>query len=121
MRERGWVEGQNLALERRFPEGKNDRPPDLAAELIRLKVDVIFAINTPATLAAKNATSTVPIVFTGVGANPTANRLIGTTVTRIAVLWHAPNAGAAAILRDIEVSRHTEYASSSWRERTGCR
>jgi ABC-type uncharacterized transport system substrate-binding protein len=120
-------------VEWRFAGGKNDRLRHLAAELIQHKVDVIFAISTPATLAARDVTSTIPIVFTGVGANPTANRLVASlaqpganitgittvsgemsgkrlelmkealpAVARIAVLWHAPNAGAAAIVRQIE-------------------
>ena len=53
LRERGWLEGQNIAIEWRFAEGRNDRLPDLAAELIRLKVDVIVAVAGPATRAAK--------------------------------------------------------------------
>ena len=53
LRQLGYVEGQNLFFEHRFAEGKLDRLPDLAAGLVRLKVDVIFAINTPAARAAK--------------------------------------------------------------------
>jgi len=62
LRDLGWVEGQNIAIEYRSAEGRFDRLPDLAAELVRLKVDVIVAVPTPAALAAKNATGTVPIV-----------------------------------------------------------
>jgi putative ABC transport system substrate-binding protein len=62
LRDLGWVEGQNIAIEYRSAEGRLDRLPDLAAELVRLKVDVIAATPTPAALAAKNATGTVPIV-----------------------------------------------------------
>ena len=65
--ELGWVEGQNLAIEYRFAEGEHDRLPELAAELVRLKVDVIMAGPTPPALAAKNATRTIPIVMTAVG------------------------------------------------------
>ena len=64
LRELGYVEGQNIAIEYRFDEAKPARLPDLAAELVSLKVDVILTINTPATQAAKNATTTIPIVFT---------------------------------------------------------
>ena len=63
LRELGWVEGQNIVIEYRFAEGRLDRLPDLAAELIRLKVDVILAASTPPAVAAKNATSTIPIVM----------------------------------------------------------
>jgi ABC-type uncharacterized transport system substrate-binding protein len=67
LRELGWIEGQNIVIEYRFAEGQYDRLPDLAAELARLKVDVIVAIATPAAVAAKNATATIPIVMTNVG------------------------------------------------------
>jgi ABC-type uncharacterized transport system substrate-binding protein len=62
LREFGWVEGQNLVIEYRFAEGQSDRLPDLATELVRLKVDVIAAGPTPPVLAAKRATGTIPIV-----------------------------------------------------------
>jgi putative ABC transport system substrate-binding protein len=62
LRELGWVEGQNIVIEYRWAEGRLDRLPDLAAELVRLKVDVIVASPTPGALAAKNATGTIPIV-----------------------------------------------------------
>ena len=64
LRELGYVEGQNIAIEYRFAEAKPEPLHDLAAELVRLKVDVILTINTPASHAAKNATKTIPIVFT---------------------------------------------------------
>ncbi len=67
LRERGWIEGQNVALEYRSAEGRLDRLPDLAAELVRLKVDVIFAPGTPETEATQNATRTIPIIMATVG------------------------------------------------------
>jgi putative ABC transport system substrate-binding protein len=71
LRERGHIEGQNIAIEYRYAEGKLDRSPALAAELVRLKVDVIVvAGGTPDIRAAKNATKTIPIVMTGAGADP---------------------------------------------------
>ncbi|TMH46304.1 MAG: ABC transporter substrate-binding protein [Betaproteobacteria bacterium] len=63
LRELGWVEGQNLVIEYRWAEGNVERLPDLAAELVRRKVDVIVAPAGSAALAAKNATSSIPIVM----------------------------------------------------------
>lgn len=67
LRELGYVEGKNLVLEFRWAEGKYDRLPELAAELVRLKVDIIVTHGTPGVRAAKSATSTIPIVFAVVG------------------------------------------------------
>ena len=66
LRELGYAEGQNIAMESRFAEGKWDQLPSLAAELVRLKVDVIVTYTTPATQAAKQATGTIPIVVAAV-------------------------------------------------------
>jgi len=77
LRERGYIEGQNIAIEYRYAEGKLDRAPDLAAELVRLKVDIIaVAGGAPVIRAAKNATKTIPIVMTGSGADPVEAGLI---------------------------------------------
>jgi putative ABC transport system substrate-binding protein len=71
LRERGYIEGQNIAIEYRYAEGKLDRAPELAAELVRFTVDVIVvAGGTRQTRAAMNATKTIPIVMTGLGADP---------------------------------------------------
>jgi putative ABC transport system substrate-binding protein len=67
MRERGWVENQGFATEPRYAEGRLERLPELAAALVRLKVDVLVTMGTPATMAAKHATATIPIVFGLVG------------------------------------------------------
>jgi putative ABC transport system substrate-binding protein len=66
LRELGYVEGQNITVEYRFASGQIERLPELAAELVRLKPDVIVTPGTPASLAAKQATRTIPIVFAGV-------------------------------------------------------
>ena len=71
LRERGYIEGQNIAIEYRYTEGKRDRAAELAAELVRLKVDVIVvAGGEPWVRAAKNATKTIPIVMVGPGIDP---------------------------------------------------
>jgi putative tryptophan/tyrosine transport system substrate-binding protein len=67
LRDLGYVEGQNIAIEYRPAEGRYDRLPRLAAELVRLKVDVIVTYGTPATRAAKQATTTVPIIMVATG------------------------------------------------------
>jgi len=63
----GWIEGKNIIIEYRFAEGKSDRLPELAAELVRLKVDLIVTASRLDALAAKSATATIPIVMTNVG------------------------------------------------------
>jgi len=63
----GWIEEKNIAFEYRFAEQKNERLPELAADLVRLKVDLIVASGTPGALAAKNATTAIPIVMTNAG------------------------------------------------------
>ena len=71
LRELGYIDGQNIAIEYRYAEGKDDRLPGLAAELVRLKVDIIVVAAGDATIqAAKNATKTIPIVMTGQGSDP---------------------------------------------------
>ncbi len=75
MRELGYVEGKNIVIEYRWAEGKYDRFPDLAAELVRLKLDLIVAVSTPGAQAAKRATKTIPIVMVGI-ADPVAVGLV---------------------------------------------
>jgi putative tryptophan/tyrosine transport system substrate-binding protein len=71
LRELGYIEGQNIAVEYRYAEGKLDRAPELAAELVRIKVDIIVAAGGDLwTRAAMNATRTIPIVMAGTGADP---------------------------------------------------
>jgi putative tryptophan/tyrosine transport system substrate-binding protein len=77
LREYGHIEGQNIAIEYRFAEGKLDRLPELAAELVRLKVDIILtAGGYVAIVAAKNATTLIPIVMVGAGIDPVVAGLV---------------------------------------------
>jgi putative ABC transport system substrate-binding protein len=130
--ERGYVEGKNLAIEYRSAEGRNERLPELAAELSRLPLDVIFAVSTPAAQAAKQATSTVPIVFSGTN-DPVGTGLVASlaapggnitglsnfsvqlsgkrlellretvrSISRIAVIWNPSNPSNALELREME-------------------
>jgi putative tryptophan/tyrosine transport system substrate-binding protein len=75
LRDLGWVEGKNLRIEYRYAEGSSDRLPGLAADLVRLKVDIIVAAVTPDALAAKHATRTIPIVMASPG-DPVASGLV---------------------------------------------
>jgi len=67
LRELGWIEGRNIAIEVRWAQGRSERIAEIAAELVRLKVDVILTHTTPPVLAAKQATSVIPIVFATAG------------------------------------------------------
>ena len=75
LREHGYVEGQNLLIEWRSAEGRYDRLPGLAAELIRLKVEVVVTLSTEAALAVKKATASIPVVFTQVS-DPVASGIV---------------------------------------------
>src|SRR5262249_8626476 len=71
LRERGNIEGQNITIEYRYSAGEQDRQPELAAELVRLKVDIIVVAGGDTVIrSAKNATKTVPIVLVGLGSDP---------------------------------------------------
>ena len=134
LRERGYIEGQNIAIEYRFAKGQIEQYPAAVAELIRLNVDVIVAWTTPAVAAAKRATSTIPIVLLGVsepvemgfiaslarpGGNVTGlsnlardlnSKLVGLLVEivpaikRIAVLHNPSNPGTSGQRREIEAA-----------------
>lgn len=137
LRELGWVEGKNLAIEDRWAEGRTERFPALAAELVGLKVDVIVTASWPAAVAAKNATTTIPIVIVGAG-DPVATGLVqslarpGGNVTglgdlstelsakrlellkeavprlsRVAVLWNAGDGGMTLRMRAIQAASRT--------------
>ena len=130
----GYVEGQNIAFEFRWAEGKLDQLPELAADLVRLQVDIIVTLAPQATLAAKQATQTIPIVFVAMGdpiasgivpslARPGAN-LTGTTrmisemsakhvellkeavpsLTKLAVLWNPTNSSHRPALQAVHAA-----------------
>ena len=136
LRERGYSEGRNLLFERRFSEGYAERFPELAAELVRLHVDVIIVPTTPAALAAKNATQTIPIIITtaidpvgaglvaslarpggnitglsDLGAELSGKRLellkeVIPGATRVAVLWNAANPGNTPRWKETQAAAH---------------
>jgi putative tryptophan/tyrosine transport system substrate-binding protein len=91
LRDLGNLEGKNVVIEYRYAEGKLERLPELAKELVQSHVDIIFAQATPGTVAAKQATNTIPIVFSGVG-DPVAAGLVksfarpGGNITGISIL-----------------------------------
>jgi putative ABC transport system substrate-binding protein len=132
LRELGYVEGQNLVVERRYTEGQAERFAEFAAELVRLNLDMIIVTTTPAVLAVKNATKTIPIVqpnsLDPVGAGLVASlarpggNFTGTTqqapdvvakrlqllvqaipnVSTVAVVWNAANPGNAGSWREVQ-------------------
>jgi len=135
--ELGWIEGKNLVVERRYAENRLERLPELAAELVRLNVEVIVANGTLGPLAAKRATSTIPIVMTAAG-DPLGSGLVaslarpGGNVTgislmapdhggkrlellkellprlaRVAVLWNAANPYAAIVFKETQAAGRT--------------
>ena len=107
LKEAGYVEGQNVAIEFRWADGRLDRLPALAAELVSRKVDVIVTSGSvPPALAAKAATSTIPIVF-HIGADPVAAGLVdslnrpGGNVTGVSFLTYAAAPKRLGLLRDL--------------------
>ncbi len=141
LRDLGYVEGRNVVIEYRSAEGKPERLPTLAAELVALKVDVIVAQGTPQALAAKQATRTLPIVFAGVpdpvttglvtslarpGGNVTGTSLLAPElvgkrleqltqavpgVSRVAVLWQP---GAVGERTEKDILKGVEIAARRW-------
>jgi putative ABC transport system substrate-binding protein len=101
----GWIEGKNIIIEYRFSEQKSERLPELAAELVRLKVDLIVVASTVSALAAKSATTTIPIVMTNAG-DPVGAGLIdslarpGGNVTGFSSLAPELNTKRLEILKD---------------------
>ena len=106
MRKLGWIEGKNITIEYRFAENKGpERQRELAADLVRLKVDLIVVSSGPPALAAKNATTTIPIVMTNAG-NPVGEGLVaslarpGGNITGLASLSGQLNTKRLEILKD---------------------
>jgi putative ABC transport system substrate-binding protein len=106
LRELGYVEGKNIAIELRSAEGKLDRLPALAAELVRLKVDIIVSFGCGPTRAAKEATSTIPIVMTNEG-DPVGNGIVaslarpGGNITGLSTLAPELNGKRLELLKEI--------------------
>ena len=108
LRELGYVEGQNIAIEYRYAEGKRDRVPELAAELVGLKMDLIVVAGGLRTVqAAKSATKTIPIVMTGEGSDPVRGGLIeslarpGGNVTGLTLLSRALGGKQLELLKEV--------------------
>ena len=105
LRELGYVEGQNIALEFRSAEGKLDRLPELASELVRLKVDVIVALYVPSALAAKHATREIPIVM--IAADPVETGIVaswarpGGNITGVSVMTAVLVGKCVELFRDM--------------------
>ena len=101
----GWIEGKNITIEYRFAEQKSERLPELAADLVRLKVDLIVVSGTAPALAAKKATTTIPIVMTSAG-DPVGAGLVaslarpGGNVTGLSSLATELNTKRLEILKD---------------------
>ena len=106
LRERGYVVGRDIVIEYRFADGKAERLPDLAAELVRLKVDVIVAAASSGPLAAKRATNTIPIVMTNAG-DPVGSGLVtslgrpGGNVTGLSLLAPAVVGKQLELLKEV--------------------
>ena len=118
LREHGYIEGRNVILEIRYAEGRTERFPALAAELVTRKVDVLVATSTPGALAAKQATSTIPIVMATVG-EPVEVRLVeslahpGGNVTGVSLI--APQLAAKRL--DLLKQAVKEEIRKAWEER----
>ena len=132
LRDRGWIEGKTISIEYRYAEDRSDRLPDLAADLVRLKVEVIVASATPPALAAQKATRAIPIVIASAG-DPVASGLVeslarpggnitglsqmgpqlagkllellkemGPKLSRVAVLWNPQGPASARTWKEIQ-------------------
>ncbi len=106
LRDLGWIEGKNVSIEYRYAEGSSDRLPGLAADLVRLKVDVIVVSSAPAAAAAKKATTTIPIVIAAAG-DPIAAGLVeslsrpGGNITGLSQMTHETTGKRLELLKEI--------------------
>jgi ABC-type uncharacterized transport system substrate-binding protein len=106
LRELGYTEGQNIVIERRYAEGRAERFQEFAAEMVRLKVDIIVVVTTPAALAARNATTTIPIVHPA-AIDPVGTGLVrslahpGGNITGLAVLNAELSAKRLEVLKEV--------------------
>src|SRR5215475_5643761 len=120
LRELGYVEGKNIVIESRYAEGKSDRFPALVAELVHLKVDVIVTSGANTTRVAKEATTTIPIVFAQDG-DPVANGFVaslarpGGNITGLSTLAPELNGKRLELLKEIvpQLSRVAILGSST--------
>jgi putative ABC transport system substrate-binding protein len=104
LRELGWLEGRNIQLEVRWAEGRRERYVEIAAEFVRLKVDVIVTYAVPAIIAVKQATSTIPIVFAAAG-DPVGNGLVASLARPGGNLTGMSNQSADLVGKRIEMLR----------------
>ena len=106
LRETGHIEGQNVTIEYRWAEHRDDRLPGLVAELVRRQVSVIFAVSNASALAAKATTSTIPIIF-AIGGDPVSIGLVASlnrpngNVTGVSFIGNAPLGKRMGLLRDL--------------------
>src|SRR6516164_4469345 len=106
LRELGYVEGRNIVIEYRFADGKFDRLDQLAAELVRLNVDIIVSVVTQASLAAKNATSIIPVVMVSVG-DPIGSGLVASLAHPGANVTGTSAMAAEVIGKSLELLKET--------------
>jgi putative tryptophan/tyrosine transport system substrate-binding protein len=106
LRELGYVDGQNITIEYRWADGKFDRLLDLAAELVRLNVDVVVAVVTQASLAAKKSTATIPIVMIGVS-DPVGSGLVVSLARPGANITGTSSMTAEVVGKQLELLRET--------------
>jgi len=112
LRELGWIEGRSIAIEYRWAEGRNEHFAEIAAEFVRLKVDVIVTYGTAPTLAAKQATAVIPIVF-AVSGDPVGTGLVaslarpGGNVTGLSGQQTDSATKRIELLREVQTAAHT--------------
>src|SRR2546430_1613751 len=104
LQELGWIEGRTVAIEYRWGEGRAERYAEIAAEFVRLKVDVILAGGTEAAVAAKQATSVIPIVFPTAG-DPVGSRLVASLARPGGNVTGLSNLGTDLAAKRLEILR----------------